>query len=761
MLNADRAAKKEESSQVCSNCGLAIAGSSARGSLTSWIFRARCKCDTGGTGIALKQDPESLTKVELVVHHDSPDEVALGEDFEVLSELGSGGMASVYKVLDKRVQKVFAIKVLHSKLCDDPATVKRFQQEAKAASGLTHPNLVPVYGQGVSKQGAPFLVMDYLEGQSLAELLKKEVFLDSKRANDIFIQIAEAVGHAHSKGIVHRDLKPSNIILIHTDEGLDLVKVVDFGIAKVIAPLASESQQLTNTGEIFGSPLFMSPEQCAGRTVDVRSDIYSLGCLMYNTLCGSPPFVGKNPVETILQHLHQPAADLRRGHSSLNIPVALAAVVHRCLEKAPEDRYQTMVELEADLNAVRDGRPIQRYKRKVRRKKPPLFAGAAALLSVAMVAYVITVQYHQATVPAALQWHNLNAAAQRAFDAGRYDEAERLLNSALSVAKGAHAQGLVKTNLEDLADLQQAKGNTQGAQAVRMQIANLASTEALPSADDLVHQLRSVLSELEQHKATQSTDHFLKLCHDANDSAVLLNQAGHFGQAREILELVSKVLALCPKIDGTIEARTLYNIGNTAERQGQFAEAEKYYVRAVESFNRHGERFNPSLSKALIALARMRLARGNADGVEEMCRQSLQICRSTFGPQSAQMAEERLEQAEVLISQKRVAEARKMLVEASSYYQGADAPADQKAKWHFLVGALSQNAPELRSALELYEDNVPREYIHMAYALFDLGSAVSTTEAGPLYKRALVISSRLPSQQELTRKIQAAIDPDH
>lgn len=289
----------------------------------------------------------------------------LGERYEVLALVGRGGMGVVYKVRDKAVDKVFAVKVLNHELVQDKISVKRFEQEAKAASALTHANLAAVYDYGVGASGCPFLVMDYLEGRTLEQELAQEGYFDSERALDIFIQAAEAMADSHLKGVIHRDIKPANIILEKAENGSDFVRLVDFGIAKVLPSEQKAHENLTQTGDIFGSPLYMSPEQCEGNMQDRRSDIYSLGCLMYETLTGVKPFAAQNPIKIILRHIHEdpkPISSLTTVSNlpaQYKVPADLDKVILRCLARDPNHRYQSAYELVSDLKLIRDGEKVK------------------------------------------------------------------------------------------------------------------------------------------------------------------------------------------------------------------------------------------------------------------------------------------------------------------------------------------------------------------------------------------------------------------
>lgn len=271
--------------------------------------------------IVVDQEPSevevaSAVCVEKTYPEPAPD---LGARYDVLDFVGSGGMGTVWKVYDKELKETFAIKVLKPELLADDVSLKRFQQEARLATDLTHANIAAIFGPGEDTKGRPYIIMRYVEGESLAETLYMEGALEPERALDIFWQVYAALKHSHMKGIVHRDVKPSNIILTRTESGGDLVQLVDFGISKSIHEEVSKTQALTKAVDVFGSPRYMSPEQFLGKEVGPESDLYSLGCVLFEMLTGSPPFTDENPVKLVLQHL-QESPDMSKivfGYQSL------------------------------------------------------------------------------------------------------------------------------------------------------------------------------------------------------------------------------------------------------------------------------------------------------------------------------------------------------------------------------------------------------------------------------------------------------------
>lgn len=279
------------------------------------------------------------------------------EKYKVVGLLGRGGMGSVYCVEHLQLQKKFALKFLHKHQDDDAAWI-RFETEARAANKLDHPNLVKVVDSGLLEEGLPYFIMDLVVGESLSDLLKTAGRLPLEKALKIFIQVGFALSYAHSNGVVHRDIKPSNIMICSTDtedaQGV-LVKVVDFGIAKLTGHDEFNQQTLTKTGEIFGSPLYMSPEQCLGSTVDRRCDLYSLGCVMYEALTGAPPLVGENALATMMKHQTEIPVSLKEASMGVEFPEKMEQIVAQLLEKQPENRYQSAQHLTADLVGLDSG----------------------------------------------------------------------------------------------------------------------------------------------------------------------------------------------------------------------------------------------------------------------------------------------------------------------------------------------------------------------------------------------------------------------
>lgn len=299
----------------------------------------------------------NMQKTSLQLHplQETPEEevvpgTTFGEHYEILSQIGVGGMGIVYKARDNVFNRIVAVKILHGHLLSDPLSKRRFEQEAKAAMTLSHPNLITMFHYGFSAQGLPFLVMDFVEGQGLDEVLKCNKQLDLTTFLQVFVQTCDAVSHAHEKGIIHRDLKPSNVMLMNSYNDCH-IKIVDFGISKILAKDVI-CQELTQAGDLVGSPLYMSPEQCKGLVLDPRSDIYSLGCLMYHAISGAVPFEGENALQTLGKHICEAPPPFLRVNPDVVVPERLQEIIFKTLEKEPERRYESAKKLRQDLEEL-------------------------------------------------------------------------------------------------------------------------------------------------------------------------------------------------------------------------------------------------------------------------------------------------------------------------------------------------------------------------------------------------------------------------
>ncbi|MBX3273475.1 MAG: serine/threonine protein kinase [Sandaracinaceae bacterium] len=300
-----------------------------------------------------------------------PSDPRIGTKFDnryvVKKLLGQGGMGVVYFALHDALEKPVAIKVLRPDVSRDEKIMARFKREARAASAIGSPHICDVSDFGTLEDGSTYFVMEMLDGPSLSKILTGKP-LETARILKIGSQLAEALGAAHARQIVHRDLKPDNVHLVKHGSDPEFVKVLDFGIAKVAT---SGDTKLTQAGQVFGTPHYMSPEQCAGHDVDHRTDIYALGVMLYEMSCGRVPFDADNLMGLLTKHVYEQPIPPRQLPPPVDVPPGLEAIILKCLAKKPSSRYQTMAELKADLDALAKGATPEAVMSEIDRSLPP------------------------------------------------------------------------------------------------------------------------------------------------------------------------------------------------------------------------------------------------------------------------------------------------------------------------------------------------------------------------------------------------------
>ena len=515
--------------------------------------------------------------------------------FKLMEILGEGGMGTVYRVRDENLQLEFAVKVLRPELARDKNLVSRFKKEAEAAAELSHANLATIYKTGECLDGRPYLVMDYVPGPSLATVLQQEGHLLPERALEIFIQICEVVEYAHSKGVIHRDLKPSNVLLVK-EENLERIKLVDFGIARVLPHISGETLKLTTADQVLGSPLYMSPEQCQGDELGRQSDIYSLGCLMYEALTGRVPFLGDNAVKTILKHLNEEPAHLTVHLKSAELPRGLSPVVLKCLEKTPRDRYQTAHLLQRDLEAIREGKlpTVELQKKKA---KPPK-EDAKSILHItwqgALAAAIVG-----GAIFGAMVISNQEMIFKSAIFTPASEEKMLLRDLALEqTSNNVDYKKLADTSYKIALDYYRAGQYARAENYCKLAIAYLETKEGAQSVG-----LGPYLSKL---------------------ASILDRQ----GQYEEAISTSKRALAIEEKALGPNHfklAETLNTLAVACDMHGDAKDAEKYYSRAIELMTHKYADKNIRLSTFLTNYGEFHYARGRYKEAEALYRQALAL----------------------------------------------------------------------------------------------------------------------------------------
>ncbi len=331
-----------EQAELCTNCGKRMDAGRA-GTLTQWIFRADL-CICGSPHMANQKDkvqpPASNGSTEL--HEELTMQAGCFpvERYSPLRSIGMGASGTVYLCRDRLLKKRVAVKVLNNLSSDQ---LVAFQREARATSQIDHPNIVKVLDFGVSDGKIPYMVLEYIDGLSLKQILDEERSLDLEEAVPIFEQICDALSYSHKRKLFHRDLKPTNILVTGWNTASISVKVIDFGVG-------TTKQEKTEQGKsVAGSPPYMPPDQALGLSFDERSEIYSMGCVMFETLTGRPPFNGDSALQLISLHAHETPPTLSEAHGTTVFPEAVENVIATCLSKSPDARYQTMTDLKAAL----------------------------------------------------------------------------------------------------------------------------------------------------------------------------------------------------------------------------------------------------------------------------------------------------------------------------------------------------------------------------------------------------------------------------
>jgi len=322
-----------------------------------------CRVDYGGGEVFCPVDATRLvTTSQMSISPLNPDDplvgIVLAGRYVVKGRIGEGGMGLVYEGLHRDIDKRVAIKVLRDDLSRRPEVVARFRQEAKSASRIGHENIVDIFDFGETTRGASYFIMEFLDGEDLANVLGRDVTVDADRACAVVLQCCRALSATHAKGIVHRDIKPENIFLTTRDGVVDFVKIVDFGIAKMsdIETEGAPGRKLTKTGMIFGTPEYMSPEQAAGKELDHRVDVYALGIILYECLSGRVPFEGDTFMGVLTQHLFSELPAIDELNPNAKVSRELETVIRKSLAKDPDDRYQDTEELAEAISCALDGR---------------------------------------------------------------------------------------------------------------------------------------------------------------------------------------------------------------------------------------------------------------------------------------------------------------------------------------------------------------------------------------------------------------------
>lgn len=568
------------------------------------------------------------------------------ERYLVESVLGLGGMSIVYKAQHSLMNRTVAIKMLHRNLKDDSVALERFRLEAQAASSLSHQNVITVYDFGISPSGEPFFVMDCIEGESLEALIDRKGCVSYERALPIFKQICDGLEAAHKKGIIHRDLKPANIILLKRDDGAETVKIVDFGIAKLLPQSGKLQQQLTRTGEVFGSPIYMSPEQCLGRELDIRSDIYALGCLMYETVAGHPPFLGDSFLETMNMHVEAHPKLINERTPGANVPAELEAAILCCLSKDPDIRFQTAGEMRDVLSSISSalgatkggvaGSTGQHSGGKHGRKRVPI-----EMIVLSLVASVLFVGFgFIALWPGAagdkgapldkLLWSIYLSQAEDQVKKGEFPNAEQNFAKAEQRARlfGDLKQRLQTTLRAKSVLYEKWEGHAEDLEKVNNEISNIDTERVMIEYQELMRLLASfetkdsslVSQSSKMLKAEAETPKFIYVSGKLHSKGLLLEE-------EQLLKKALQVETTMTGPDSVIVAKIKTRLADCYAAQRKFVQVRPFLSHALKIFEGHKDDDPASAVRALNKLGQFDLDRSDFTNAEKELEEALARAR--------------------------------------------------------------------------------------------------------------------------------------
>ncbi len=696
--------------------------------------------------------------------------------YQVIAYLGRGGMSTVYKAIDMSTGRTVALKILHSELLSDTTRVQRFMQEAKTYRNLRHEHIVKTYDFFTDDFDRYCLVMEYHEGRNLSEVLSEQGRLSIRRAIKVFSEICDALEHAHSQGIVHRDLKPSNIALVEKENDIDYVKVLDFGIAKLM-PTDSETQLgLTQTGEIVGSPLYMSPEQCMAKAIDHRSDIYSLGCLMYEGITGEPPLMGGNVYETFHMQTHERPRALAEVRPEFKSGTQFEVIIFKCMAKNPRHRYQTMGELKNAMQHVGTanassgiGKLISAYnenKVKERAAKgkgiPPLVAAGATAVVIVACGFLFQDRIRQFIEPAPARYERATVAFRQAFDENRYDVAEQEAQKILRIAEEERSEWLIPA-LVNLVDLRRIQGKVKEAETFDARVQQL-TDEKLKAVELREKKLFSKLRGLVTAD-DPNVEEIEDVCFQLSDLALGYIDSNQYNKARNALQ---KTLSIAQKSLGEkslvksnlIDNLALLRMKNNLDEN--YPDIERQLNEAIETRQEVAGGESTGLIRPLETLSEVQRRMGKLDDARANAIKALSIARNNFRSGSFQAAESKCQVAEIDLARKKPSEAFSAAdIALRTMEQVKESDELDKARCHVLMGEAKTNKEEFSDALK--ELNIAREMLKeatdsqvllLSRAYSCMGDIYSSEakrdleKAEGFYKRALALMFRSPAREE-------------
>lgn len=659
--------------------------------------------------------------------------------YEFQDAIASGGWGTVYKARHKELGQIVAVKVLHDHLAGDGRMVRRFEQEAKLASLLKHRNIVQIIDFGVTPK--PFIVMEYLEGRNLADELARQGAFAAERALAVMLSICSALAAAHECGVIHRDIKPSNITLVGAGDDL---KILDFGLSKTQADDVGGGGIITRTGEALGSPPYMSPEQWTGHDISVHSDIYSLGCLLYELVTGRQAFVADNA--TACMHLHMTALPTAVVFVRPDLPEAelLDRIIFKAISKVPADRYSSVQEMAADLERARTGAPLLHAGKRryglfdgLRRHSRRLFKIALAVMTLVLAAAALAYVNRDAILNEIWQVNyrsGINALARKDYQLAGAKLTAALQSIDYTGAKDKRLywtlcklQTVLKAEQRwpDLSVInQRVRELTRGNQKSfdQLEIAKLAIDHG-----DYPLAVKSCQEAIAAAKQVSPDNLAIAECEEKLGNALITS--GKYREAEKVLLDSLRIRRAWLDKDDLLTARSLHNLGLVYLYTQRFTDAKKVYEDLLQLRLRVLGPDNQQVANTLNSLGSANRELKDYRTASAQFKRAVAIWRETLGPDSSTEALTLCNVGRCLYDQKDYAA-------AEPIYRRAMAISEK---------ALGQGHPE--TAIAIYYVGLMRLKQH------DLNGAL------PYFQRALSIrTAKLGADNPLTLQIKSQID---
>lgn len=589
--------------------------------------------------------------------------------YEILQRLSKTPASCLYKARHLLMDRFVAIRILTA---TDIQSVKRFQVEAKIASSLNHPNIITVLDFGVS-EGRPYIVTDYLEGSNLAELLKLNGKLSVRKALDLISQICDAVTYAHKQDLLLRGLKPSQIKVIDTPDLKNFVRIVEFGISERFLVDGKEVNNLANKGIIYGDPRYLSPESCLAVKLDARSDVYSVGCVLYEALVGKAPCQGNSPHETMHRHVTKVPQAVRDASGNFEIPEGVERAIMRSIEKDPDQRYPSMEAFWTDIEVYKHGaqQALNLNRKKLSEKKPNpeqtrrrtlRVLGLSVCLFLGVLLGLAVEPFKEKFFASANKqqserssWQDLNRQGEEAFQRGDFRDAESLFGLALAKTGGFESDDpRIAETLNNLGNLyfnldlfSEAENAIKRALLIRERH-DARSSDTAASLNDLgmIYLTEGKVSEarplMERSLSIRESSHKP----DDEDVATSLQGMASLyhkeGKLKDAMAALNKALYIRKRTLGADhpDVATTYNsLGVQHQLAGEIGEARQCYEHARAIVSKHFGEAHPAMADSLVGLGTLDFLDENLKSADMNFKRALKIREDALGDESFRVAE--------------------------------------------------------------------------------------------------------------------------